>query len=142
MKLGVLVALVASIAWGYVFTVKDSLTKAMSPLSLMAAFYLAGAVLFLPVAYINRADLTQGLSSHAGEFLTALAVIILAETCIVWSVSLLGGSEAALIEVSYPIWTILLLYLFKDKVPATSTLVGGAFIMAGIGILSLSGKGE
>lgn len=140
MKLGVLIALIASIAWGYVYTAKDSLVKSMSPISLMAAFYLAGAVLFLPVVYYNRADLTQGLSSHAGEFVTTLAVVILAETCIVWSVSLLGGAEAALIEVSYPIWTVAILYMFKDKVPSTSTLVGGALIMVGISVLSLGNK--
>jgi len=142
MKLGVIVALVASIAWGYVYAAKESLMQSMSPLNLMAAFYLAGAVLFLPVAIANKASFVPELTANAGEFLTALLVVILAETCIVWSVSMLGGAEAGLVEVSYPIWTILALYLLKDKVPPPNTFIGGAFVMVGIIILSLSDKGK
>lgn len=138
MKFGVLIATVAAIAWGYVYATKDNLVQSMNPLSLMAAFYLTGAVLLLPVAFFNRADLIQGVTGNVGEFATAIVGILVAETCIIWSISLLGGTEAGLVEVSYPLWTALALYLFYGKTPSTGTVVGGILVMAGIAVIALS----
>ncbi len=138
MKFGILVATIAAIAWGYVYATKDNLVQSMSPLSLMASFYLTGAVFFIPVAYFNRADIAQGVGNNLGEFLTAIVGILIAETCIIWSISLLGGTEAGLVEVSYPIWTAIALYLFYGKVPSQSTMIGGILVMAGIAVIALS----
>lgn len=138
MKFGVVVATVAAIAWGYVYATKDNLVQSMNPLSLMAAFYLTGAVLLLPVAFFNRADMMNGVLANPSEFATAVVGILVAETCIIWSISLLGGTEAGLVEVSYPIWTALALYLFYGKAPSTGTMLGGALVMAGIAVIALS----
>lgn len=138
MKFGILVATVAAIAWGYVYATKDNLVQSMNPLSLMAAFYLTGAVVLAPVAFFNRADMVNGVMANPWEFATAVAGILIAETCIIWSISLLGGTEAGLVEVSYPLWTALALYLFYGKVPSTGTVIGGTLIMAGITVIALS----
>ena len=67
-----------------------------------------------------------------------MAGILLAEFCIMWSIALLGGTDAGLIEVSYPLWTALFAYLVYDKTPTTGTLVGGLLIMAGIAVIAVT----
>jgi drug/metabolite transporter (DMT)-like permease len=138
MKFGVLVAATAGLAWGYVYATKDNLMQSMNPLSLLAGFYLTGALLLVPAALYNRADMVSGVLGNPWEFFTAVFGILVAEACIIWSISLLGGTEAGLVEVSYPLWTALFAYLVYNKVPTTGTLVGGALVMAGIAVLSLS----
>jgi drug/metabolite transporter (DMT)-like permease len=138
MKLGLVVATVAAIAWGYVYATKDNLVQSMNPLSLLAAFYITGAVILLPVAVYNRADMMGGVLANPNEFATAVVGVLVAEICIIWSISLLGGLEAGLVEVSYPIWTALALYLFYGKTPSMGTVLGGALVMTGIAVIALS----
>lgn len=138
MKFGVVVAATAGLAWGYVYATKDNLMQSMNPLSLLAGFYLSGALLLLPVALYNRTDMVEGVLGNPWEFFTAVLGILVAEACIIWSISLLGGTEAGLVEVSYPLWTALFAYFIYNKVPTTGTVVGGALVMTGIVVLSLS----
>jgi drug/metabolite transporter (DMT)-like permease len=142
MRFGVLVAAAAGLLWGYVYATKDNLVQSVNPLGLLAAFYLAGAVVLAPVVFYFRHDLVRVATSSPQEFGTAVVGILLAEFCIMWSVYLLGGTDAGLIEVSYPLWTALFAYLVYDKTPTTGTLVGGLLVMAGIAVIAVTKPSE
>jgi drug/metabolite transporter (DMT)-like permease len=107
-------------------------------LGLLAAFYIAGTVVLAPVAFYFRHDLVQIATGSPQEFITAMVSILLAEFCIMWSIYLLGGTDAGLIEVSYPLWTALFTYVVYNKAPTTGTVVGGVLVMAGIAVIALT----
>jgi len=138
MRFGILVAATAGMLWGYVYATKDSLVQSIHPLGLMASFYLSGAVLLLPAAFWFREEITRVVTGNPQEFFTAIAGILLAEMCIIWSISLLGGTDAGLIEVSYPLWTAFFAYFVYQKTPSTGTIVGGILVMAGILVIGFS----
>ncbi len=57
---------------------------------------------------------------------------MVADILIMWSIYLLGGTEAGLIEVSYPLWTAIFSYLWYKKSLPTTSILGGILIMLGI----------
>jgi drug/metabolite transporter (DMT)-like permease len=142
MRFGVLVAAAAGLLWGYVYATKDNLLQSVHPLGMLAAFYIAGTVVLAPVAFYFRHDMVQIATTNTHEFVTAVAAILLAEFCIMWSIALLGGTDAGLIEVCYPLWTALFAYLVYNKTPSTGTLVGGLLIMAGIAVIAVTKPSE
>jgi drug/metabolite transporter (DMT)-like permease len=60
----------------------------------------------------------------------------LAEFLIIWSISLLGGAEAAFIEISCPLWTIVFSFLLLKFVPNAQVIFGGILIIIGSYIIS------
>lgn len=142
MKPGMIVAMLAALAWGFVYAATEKIVERMNPVSAIVSFYAAGVFLTLPLLVLNRADIVQGISADPKTFFATTVAIMGAEFLIVWSISLLGGTEAALVEVSYPLWTALFLFLLYGQKPSWEVFVGGVLIMAGISMLALNGRSE
>lgn len=136
--LGILISTFAAITWGFVYASTEKVLEKMSPISSVALFYYIGAVIMLPLIITNKQEIIQGLTLAPKELLFTTIMILLAEFLIMWSISLLGGTDAALIEVSYPIWTAIFLYLFSGKSVSFETIIGGIFIFTGIAFITYS----
>jgi drug/metabolite transporter (DMT)-like permease len=136
MKIGYVVATAAAIMWGFVYAASEKLLDRMSPISAFATFYYAGAILLLPAIVTHREDMVNGIIAAPREYVFSVIGIMLAEFFIMWSIKLLGGTEAALVEVTYPLWTALFAFLLYQQRVSFSTIIGGSFIMFGLAVMS------
>lgn len=135
-KLGYLVASLAAICWGFVYAQTQTILDKISPVAALSSFYMIGAVLLAPAFFINQKEITSLILTNPGNFFLTIATTILAEFLIIWSISLLGGAEAAFIEISYPLWTIVFSFLLLKFVPNAQVIFGGILIMIGSYIIS------
>jgi drug/metabolite transporter (DMT)-like permease len=138
MRKGVLSALLAAVAWGYVYASTQNIVERIRPMPLLASLYVSGAVLLAPFFWSGRAEIAAGVQSDPVGFLSLMAGVLIAEYAIIASVSVLGGTEAALLETSYPIWTAAFLYIMHNTRPSMSTIVGGALMLAGAGVIAFA----
>jgi drug/metabolite transporter (DMT)-like permease len=138
MRKGAWAAITAALAWGYVYATTESIVNRMNPLALLSALYFTGGILLLPFVVSSRGIIMQGIMADPFGFASMSAGVLVAEYAIMASVSVMGGTSAALVEMSYPIWTALFLYLLKRVVPTPATFVGAAFIAIGTAVIVLS----
>lgn len=138
-RLGVIVATVAAIGWGYVYATMQQVTDRMSPVAAMTAYYLYGGVILLPFLVMRWGEIQAGIVADPRTFVLSASAVMVAEFAILWSVSLLGGADAGLIEISYPVWTALFLYLILGERPTPGTLVGGAMVLCGVAVIARFG---
>lgn len=138
MRKGVLAALLAALAWGYVYATTQQIVEKVRPLPLLASIYILGAIPMLPVAMYSVREIGAGISAHPFGYASLLVGVIVAEYAIMASVSSLGGTQAALLETSYPIWTALFLFLLHGHKPTPATLAGGALMLAGAAVIAFA----
>ena len=141
-RLGVIVATVAAVGWGYVYATMQQVTERMSPIAAMTAYYMYGGILLLPVLVLRWGEIQSGIVADPRTFVLSASAVMIAEFAIVWSVSLLGGVDAGLIEVSYPVWTALFLYIILGERPTLGTLVGGVMVLGGVAVIARFGGGR
>lgn len=134
-RLGMLVATVAAVGWGYVYATMQQVTERMSPVAALAAYYAFGGLLLAPFAVARWGEIYAGVAADPRTFFLSASAVLVAEFAILWSVSLMGGADAGLVEVSYPLWTMLFLFLILGERPSTASLVGGVLIMSGIFVI-------
>lgn len=113
----------------------------MSPIAAMTAYYLFGSILLLPFLFTRWKEIVGGISADRIVFVSSASAVMLSEFTILWSVSLLGGTAAGIIEVSYPVWTAIFLYLILGEMPTLGTIIGGIMILSGIAVIGKFGKG-
>lgn len=140
-RLGMAVATVAALGWGYVYATMQEMTERMSPIAAMTAYYLFGSILLLPFLFTRWKEIVGGISADRIVFVSSASAVMLSEFTILWSVSLLGGTAAGIIEVSYPVWTAIFLYLILGEMPTLGTIIGGIMILSGIAVIGKFGKG-
>ncbi len=135
-RMGYLVASLAAICWGFVYAQTQTIVDKISPIAALSSFYIIGAIVLAPAFIINHKDVTQLVIANPGNFFISVAASIVAEFLIIWSISLLGGAEAAFIEISYPLWTVLFSILLVKFIPNIQVILGGILIMIGSYIIS------
>lgn len=140
MRKGVLAALVAALAWGYVYATTQQIVEKVRPLPLLASIYIVGSIPMLPVALYSLKEIEAGVTAHPFGYVSLLVGILVAEYAIMASVSSLGGTEAALLETSYPIWTAVFLFLMHGHKPTWSTVAGGTLMLAGAMVIAFAEK--
>jgi drug/metabolite transporter (DMT)-like permease len=137
MFIGLVVAGLAAISWGFVYASSQSLvSQEFTAFNLLILATFVGGVVFFPLYFF-----THELSlPHNNEVYSLLGMnvfgVLFAEYLIFESVYILGGTEASLIQVSYPLWTALDRFLYAKEEPSLSTIIGGFFILLGVGIIS------
>ena len=136
MKNGYLVAALASVCWGYVYAQTENILEKMSPMAALASFYVFGGIFLFPFFIINKKEIFNTVTTNPGNFFSTAIMIMAAEFLIIWSISLLGGSEAAFMEISYPLWTVLFSLIILGVFPNIQTILGGILIMIGSYIIS------
>ena len=137
--LGTAIAVIASILWGGVYATKELISQKASPLVTLGALYLVGGIMVLPVILFLWKDIMLALRSSPGLFLGSASLALLADAAIIWSISMMGGTSAGLIETSYPLWTALFILLFVGTAPDAATLLGGGLIIAGVFTIGMWG---
>jgi drug/metabolite transporter (DMT)-like permease len=137
-NLGFIIALLAAISWGWIYAYTEKIVERLSPVSTMIVFYYLGSLLMIPLLPFYFKEITSETSSISSlPFVVTIIATILAEFLIIWSIKLLGGVEAGLIEISYPLFTAIFLFLIANKTPDISSIIGGIFVFIGISILTI-----
>lgn len=135
-------ALMASVLWGLNYVVSERLLKYLSPMTLLGIEMAIGAVIFLTCARGRIREEVTALyrAGQMGWMVPALVSVIVGNWLIATSIEGKDATLAALIEVSYPLWTVLFAWLlFGAWQAGWSVACGGLLIAAGVVVISLSG---
>lgn len=135
-RYGHLVAIMAAICWGFVYAQTENILEKMSPIASLASFYIFGGIFLFPFFILNRKEIFNTITTNTGNFFLTAVMTMVAEFLIIWSISLLGGSEAAFMEISYPLWTVLFSLIILGSIPNIHTILGGILIMIGSYVIS------
>ncbi len=131
----------ASLFWGLTYAIDGQLLKNISVPTMIATHALIISLVAGVLAYSSgtfKDDLTTIASSRSLFFLVlaGMFTFIVAELLIWYSIAESNASLAALVEISYPIFTVLFAYiLFKEAQVSIMSAVGGAFIFVGVAII-------
>lgn len=135
-------ALAAACIWGIDYVLCDRIFKyKISPVSLLTAQLLFGLLIFSVISYRTQLkhDMLIILSNPSLLWLMVFATITfnLGNLLIFLSIQAKNATIAALIELSYPIFTVLFAWLlFSENNLSTSVLIGGSLIFLGIIIIA------
>lgn len=136
-------AIFAAILWGFNYTLAEKVLRSISPITLLALEMLIGAILFTCISFFTtmKRDV-QILTTDSGILwltLAEVAVVLLASFFIVTSINLKNATIAGILELIYPIFTILFTwFLFNENHVNLSVIIGGFFIFAGVVIIGLA----
>ena len=133
-------AILSSMIWGVHYTILGhSLTK-ISPYTLLLITSVSVFGLYFLNYQTVNADIRQIFEMRPTEKLPILLLFftsLTASLCLYKAISAKNAANAALIEITYPIWIIIFsIFLFKMKVSFASIL-GGILILLGSGIIIL-----
>jgi drug/metabolite transporter (DMT)-like permease len=98
--LGVAVSFAAAFFWGLVYAQVQGLDKTLHPLALLAFTYVCATVVLVPLAMFRLPQMAKKVQASWQQFVGCLAALIIAEALIFYSIQILGGTDASLIEVS------------------------------------------
>lgn len=137
----ILFAIGASVFWGLAYVINEKVYNHIRVMPYLAITFLAaGAVMTVISIWTGEffKDLATVFSSQKllGLVLWGIALLIVAEICIGFSIMGKNATVAGLIEISYPIFIILFSYLlFKENHLTVATALGGALVFIGIGVI-------
>jgi hypothetical protein len=110
----------------------------MSPMAAIIVVYFAGSLLMLPAVPFYLDEISSCLKSAAfGPLALTVLLTVVAELLVFSSIKMLGGTEAGIIEITYPIFTAIILYAILGKSLTASTIAGGALVMVGIAVMTI-----
>lgn len=137
---GVWFSLAAAMLWGLSYALDEKVMTTFSARQMLLLHYVFGAVVslvWIPLGDIaSRARQMSG--QHALILATSLSVTYLAGLLILTSISKVGATTAAVIEVSYPFWTALAAFLLFKEAMTLHQALGGTLIVLGVWVASKS----
>lgn len=136
-------AILAAILWGFNYALAERILHSISPITLLALEMLAGALLFLFISYFTTMkrdfQILAADSSVRWFTLAEIVVVLLASFFIVSSIRFKDATVAGIVELIYPLFTILFTwFLFSESHLNSAVIIGGALILIGVLIISLS----
>jgi drug/metabolite transporter (DMT)-like permease len=138
-------ALGAAITWGFNYTFAERVLKyKISSVSLMVLQMILGSLVFgvLGSKTQFKQDMTLMMNNRNVLWLVVFSIISynLGNWLIFLSIQSKDATTAGLIEISYPIFTVIITYLlFGENHINIPVVVGGLFILSGVGIITLLG---
>lgn len=139
-------AVAASVFWGVSYTVSEQLMKKISVMGVLLTSAAGSFVFALAVGLatgVFKADieaLKKG-DSTGKLMLGAVAVYVIANTFILLATRAKNATMAAMIEITYPLFTALFAYiLFKETQVNAGTLAGAALVLSGVACIYYFGK--
>lgn len=137
-----LFALLAAIFWGLNYSLAERVLQHLSIFTLLALEMLLGTIIFSILACFTnlKKDLHTLVTEPKLLWLTLAEIIIvtLASYLIVISIKAKNATAAGLVELIYPLFTILFTWLlFHENQANSSVIVGGGLIFIGVLILAL-----
>lgn len=139
-------AVLASVVWGLSYVINGELFKSLSVLTVIAIQTFVTAVIFALMAIFSgvfRSDIAAIGSSSRLMWFMAIGILALciAEYGIGYSIQGKNATLAALIEISYPIFTVLFAYfLFSQGQLTVATAIGGILIFVGVATIYIAAR--
>ena len=136
----------ASLCWGVSYTISEQLLRKISVASVMVTTSVAtlAFALCLGLAGNNFAADFETLkkTSGAGYLILISIIVYVAANCfILLSTKAKNATMAAMVEITYPLFTALFAWLFFKEVQVTAgTLLGALLILAGVSCIYYFGK--
>jgi len=137
---GLIFSIIASILWGMEYSIAERIYKQVSIYT--ASFYICivGTILSFILGYHDlKPDTTKIMETKDLSFWFIMFIVVgsIASLCISKSVQLSNATVAALIEISYPMFTILFSYwLFKSVHVTKEVIFGSVLIILGIAVIT------
>lgn len=145
--LWVFTALSASIMWGLAYVMDKKVLNALSVTELLFMTHslslIAVLIMFAVQSFYGQASLGAFVVklSHPENLkwiLLTVLVAFVANFMIIKSIQLSNATLAALVEVSYPFFTVLFsILILKDNTITLDVVIGGCLIIAGVLWISL-----
>lgn len=132
--IGIIFAFGAAVTWGVVYTVDQKILTELSPLTLLFVQYVVTALILAPFVFAQSSVVQSihAMSTHTAVLmLTTILFTIAANMFILNSIKLLGASTASIVEITYPLFVVLLALVIYGTVPNAYVLFGGAIILVG-----------
>ncbi|AUH73600.1 transport protein [Legionella sainthelensi] len=136
-------AIFAAILWGFNYALAEKVLRSISPVTLLALEMIIGALLFTGISFFTtmKKDV-QILASDSGLLwltIAEIAVLLLASFFIATSINLKNATIAGILELIYPLFTIIFTwFLFNETHVNSSVIIGGFLIFAGVIVISLA----
>lgn len=136
-------AIIAAILWGLNYAIAEKLLHSISPFTLLALEMTVGAIIFFIISYFVdfKTDLHAIMSQPKLMILAIveILVVLIANLLIVYSIQLKNGTIAGIIELIYPLFTILFTWLlFQTNHVNFQVMIGGGLIAIGVIIISFA----
>ncbi|MCW8399548.1 DMT family transporter [Legionella sp. PATHC038] len=136
-------AIFAAILWGFNYALAEKILNSISPITLLALEMTIGAVLFTCISFFTtmKRDV-ELLTTDSGLLLLTvaeIAIVLVASYFIATSISLKNATIAGIVELSYPIFTVIFTWFLFNQVHVNlSVIIGGLLIFIGILVISLA----
>lgn len=136
-------AIIAAILWGFNYALAEKILHSISTVTLLALEMLLGAIIFSGISYFTtmKRDF-HVLATESNVFwltIVEIIVVLLASFFIVSSIRFKNATVAGIIELIYPLFTILFTwFLFSEIHVNASVIFGGVLIFIGVLIISFS----
>ncbi|WP_367606978.1 EamA family transporter [Legionella sp. W05-934-2] len=136
-------AIFAAILWGFNYALTEKIVNSISPATLLAMEMLIGSVLFSGISYFTtmKKDV-ELLSTNSNLLLLTLAevvIVLIASYFIVTSITLKNATTAGIVELTYPLFTMVFTWFLFNQVHINlSVIIGGLFILGGVLVISFA----
>lgn len=137
-------ALIAAALWGLNYSLNERVfEKGVSPATLLVFQALAGMLIAGTVGFRNIPGDLRAVGADRATLAIAVAALFsygLGNLMISLSIQAKNATLAGLVELSYPIFTVLFSYLlFKKWHMTPMTIAGGVLILVGLVLVSVGG---
>lgn len=134
-------ALMAAILWGLNYVLAERVLLSISPITLLALETFAGTIVFSLISYFTTMKKDLSLLSSEPKLLwltlTEVTVVLIASVLILVSIRLKNATIAGIIELIYPLFTILFVWLlFQENQVSLPVIFGGILIFSGVLVIS------
>jgi len=136
-------AILAAIFWGLNYALAERILHSISPVTLLAMEMLVGGVFFFVISYFTtlKTDVVILTTQLNVLWITLVEIIIVLAASFFIVSSILGknATVAGIVELIYPLFTILFTWLFfHENHVNLPVIIGGGFILVGVFLISFA----
>jgi len=139
-------AMTASVLWGLSYSITEHLMKKVSIPGVMVAGAIGSLIISSAAAFFSgtlRNDAATLKADPPSAWLLAgnVSIYVAANTLILLATKSKNATMAAMIEISYPLFTALFAYLiFRQTQVNAGTLAGAVLVLSGVSCIYYFGK--
>jgi drug/metabolite transporter (DMT)-like permease len=136
-------AICAAILWGFNYALAEKILNNISPVTLLALEMIIGAVIFTGISFFTTMKKDMEVLSADSNLLlltlTEVAIVLIASYFIAVSITLKNATIAGIVELTYPIFTILFTWFIFNQIHVNfSVIIGGLLIFIGVLVISFA----
>lgn len=137
MNSGFILALVAALLWGASYTLSAKVLRGVEPLVMLPVASAFRLLWFTGLFALFARDKLSQLSAKSVGLIGVETLFSTAATlAIMTAITRIGASRASLLEISYPIFVVLLSAVFMKTPITANMIIGGAIVLLGVAIIS------